>query len=741
MTTPEIPAKDPSLSNLMDNGSLMSEPHSTPTKSNEQAAVKQQRPRPPIAPKPKGLIIKPVVRQRAATMSILADKEPPSEHQQQQQQQLKPPVTPRKLRTPPPKPPRQSLSDFPQVSCGSDKTAGSSDTSSSEFCDDEYDLIPDQSSISQPAKIPGQLGPLTTSHRHAGRAMSNPQLSKPQARRHSRKFDPILTPNSAPIKTDVIDQYHKTQAKHLPLFKGMTLAELAKKYAKFFPIKIQVTEGHYGASSKYSISTDDRFNLHFKKHMKQVTVQSYGEEYFVPLSTSIQFGVVYDPSNNVTVALEGHRFRRVADLIDTNPLPRVVRAISPCSCSNGVFLEGNELLVVKKVKKTHLFRGKPMLKVFSLDTMTKKLLPEEAIGNFTTKPLCLKMDLTQFMEHIPKPFPCKVMMYVDREEEDVDNSDEEELPPNLFSWPVTLKEVKQHESLVATLEKSSQLIDIPLQGNIAAVKANIVPPNSPEDIHELFRNTRTFLHQFDVTQVDIYGDFSTESVYDTQNTLYRMVRSSVKGLGVELLTPEALRKLQRQHQQRDDNFDADSFTSSTSGDPMYASLPGAGDSDDDYQTLDQVRPTAVATGADALENQPLVIDRTAPIPTPRVKPLVSPRARADTTFSGSGTFRYQQTPPPSTPLQKNHRSISLVHLPTSQESLMEENREYLKTLSIAQVYTHTEVYLHTSSADYGLLISDLHKSLLCHSTAVEGCLCLVLYCVGDLNPLPADLLW
>ena len=35
----------------------------------------------------------------------------------------------------------------------------------------------------------------------------------------------------------------------------------------------------------------------------------------------------------------------------------------------------------------------------------------------------------------------------------------------------------------------------------------------------------------------------------------------------------------------------------------------------------------------------------------------------------------------------------------------------------------------------------LSESLLCHSTAVEVCLCLVLYCVGDLNPLPAELLW
>ena len=688
MTTPEVPPKNPFLSNLMDNGALLTEPSSKSAKptevSGEQGPKKQHGPRPPIAPKPKGLIVNPVARPRAKTVSIVTAKEAP-------EQQLKPPVIPRMVRTPPPKPPRHSVSEpNPDASIGSetDRATASSGATSSEVFEEEYDVAPPKSNSSTPATIAETP---TASHRPAGRAMSYPQLSKPQARRHSHKFDPILTPRPAPIKTDLIDRYHKTQSKHLPLFKAMPLADITKKYAKFFPIKIQISEGHYGTSTKYSISTDDRYNLHFKKHMKQVTIQMYGEEYSIPLSTSIQFGLVYDPSNNVTVALEGHRFRRVADLMDAHPLPQLVQAISPCSCSNGVFLEGNELLVVKKVKKTHIIRGKPVLKVFSLSTMSKKLLPEEAIGNFTTKPLCLKMDITQILEHIPKPFPCKAMMYVEREEKGVDYPDEEELPPNMFSWPVTLKEVKQHESLVATLEKSSQLIDIPLQGSIAAVKATIVPPNSPEDIHELFRNTQTFLHQFDVTQVDIYGDFSTESAYDTQNTLYRMVHSSVKGLGVKLLTPEALRKLQKQQQDRDDNLDADSFTSSTSDDePLYDTLPGQSDSDNDnddqYDVIDQVRQTRISTGADPLEKQSLAIDRAAPIPTPRMKLLVSPHRRDNPPFPGDVYRIQQQTPPPSTPIGKSHRSISLVHLPPTEESLMEENREYLKSLSIVQVH-------------------------------------------------------
>ena len=39
------------------------------------------------------------------------------------------------------------------------------------------------------------------------------------------------------------------------------------------------------------------------------------------------------------------------------------------------------------------------------------------------------------------------------------------------------------------------------------------------------------------------------------------------------------------------------------------------------------------------------------------------------------------------------------------------------------------------------LATMLSESLLCHNTAVEVSLCLVLYCAGDLNPLLAELPW
>ena len=544
-------------------------------------------------------------------------------------------------------------------------------------------------------------------HKPALRQASHPVLTGDHPGHSS--LDPVFVPQWDPKSKEVIQHYHELQAKRLPLFKSMTLTEIAKKYSRFFPLKIQITEGHYGTSCKYSVSTDDRFNIHFKKRMKEVVIQTYGDEYFIPLSSAIQFGLVYDPNDNKAEAIEGHRFRRVADLIRVDPLPKMVRVKSACSCSNGVFLEHDELLVVIKVKR-RLFLGKHMLQVLSLLTMRKKLLPQEAIANFTTKPLCLKLNLPQLLDHVPKLFPSKAMMYLDKDEEGTGSVDEEELPPYMFSWPVTLKEVKKHKSLVATPEKSLQLIDIPLHGNITAVKADIVPPRSPEDIEELFTKTRVFLNQFDVTQVDIYGDFRTEVAYDTQNTLYKIVRGNLKTLGVEVITPKSIKRLQQNTKYHralptDDNgdlaSDSDSFTSSDHEDHIYAHMPGNVDSDeDDYELLQnlQIRPllSGAAADPDLLHNKSLTLNTNSP--------TLMPRRSTEGSYSGSGVFTFSHEsqpqsrlnlPPPSAPLA--NRSLSLGQLPTAEPSAEElsnqdENRQYLKTLTIDQVSNDTRQF-------------------------------------------------
>lgn len=500
----------------------------------------------------------------------------------------------------------------------------------------------------------------------------------------------------SPTTSRKIEHYNlqAMQAKNLPLFKAMTLSELSKKYSKFFPLKIQITEGHYGTSCKNTISTDDRLNVHFKKRTKEVVIQYYGQDYTIPLSSAIKFGLVFDPSNNETEAMEGHTFRRVVDLMSAQSLPKLVLVMSGCFCSNGVSIDRDELLVVLKIQKK-LFRGKRMLKVFSLQTLTKKMLPEECIGNFSTRPLCLQIYLSQLLEYIPNVFPCKAMMYIDKDDGDCEVTNQEGLPIHMFSWPVILKEPIKQKSLVASSESSQQLVDIPLHGSIAAVKAEIVPLHSSEEIDELFTNTQKFLDQFDPTKVDMYRETTSESVSETQSAFYRIVRNSRKCLGVDVVTPLAIKRLKKS---------APVLTRHTTlGEHIYEKIKYAEESEEEYEEVGQavirLEVTTAATSGDYLDNIPLSVT------TLPKSGNVSGTVSAPHSGSGSFTYAYltKQIQPESDSdsfstdsfLSGDSDTCSLQQQqqpPTTEvpstTSIPEENKQYLSALDVNQVSSH-----------------------------------------------------
>ena len=476
--------------------------------------------------------------------------------------------------------------------------------------------------------------------------------------------------------------------KEVQLFKPMTLIELSKRYSNFFPLKIQIAEGHYGISTKYSVSREDHLNIHFKKRSKEVVVHTYGQDYSIPLSSAIKFGLVYDPQNKETEAMGGYHFRRAIDLMDQEPLPKMVVVSSGCFCSNGVTIDRDEILVIRKVKK-NVFRGKRILKVFSLNTLSKKSIPEETIGNFNTRSICLQAYLSQLIEYVPSLFPCKAMMYIDKEDENYEGINEEELPPHMFSWPVLLKEKQKRKSLVASAEGTQQLIELPLHGNIANVKAEIIPPHSSAEIEELIANTRIFLKQFDPSKVNIYRGSSSESVTETQNALYKIVRNSKKHLGVDVVAPLTVKKLEREKETLALLNVATYENQASFTDPenhTYEALPYNMNSDDEeeYEILQPtvIRSQTTTLTVDNLHNRALE---------------VAPITKENSSSCSSGTFlnTYKITNPdrvdPESPLSINSfstedsrsRHFSASEMPNITSK--EDNKCYLSTLDITQV--------------------------------------------------------
>ena len=61
------------------------------------------------------------------------------------------------------------------------------------------------------------------------------------------------------------------------------------------------------------------------------------------------------------------------------------------------------------------FKSKKTLKVFSISSKSDKFLPEECHGNFTTQPYMNRMLISDMIEHVPNPFPCGAVIYLNPE--------------------------------------------------------------------------------------------------------------------------------------------------------------------------------------------------------------------------------------------------------------------------------------------------------------------------------------
>ena len=138
-------------------------------------------------------------------------------------------------------------------------------------------------------------------------------------------------------------------------------------------------------------------------------------EYSVPVTSTLEFGAVYNPYNgNMKDALRGFFYPTVGDVIkitENAPLPKLIRATSKSSMTTPAnCVSRGELLLIKEVRSDeHL--GFRELHVTSLTTNTDKILHESCRGNFTTRPEAIKLSLFSIIKHIPNALPLSVMIF------------------------------------------------------------------------------------------------------------------------------------------------------------------------------------------------------------------------------------------------------------------------------------------------------------------------------------------
>ena len=238
--------------------------------------------------------------------------------------------------------------------------------------------------------------------RSVGRSISFCHPTSPEA-------PPTLPPRPAAA---IQKTFKRLQPKFLT--GDLSFEDLIKHYQKSFPLRVYITNGYLGATSRLTISTGDMYNIHFLKRTKVMLFKdSHDTPYSIPLNSAIEFGLLYRPKQGrkPSEIETGVIFSSITDLLSQPETPRVVVVLKSWQSSDGkTSVVTNEVLFVKGMQRS-LF-GKKGVKVFSQTTKSDKFLSEECSTHFSTQPSLCRLHITDIMDHIKQPKGEKCILFL-----------------------------------------------------------------------------------------------------------------------------------------------------------------------------------------------------------------------------------------------------------------------------------------------------------------------------------------
>ena len=277
---------------------------------------------------------------------------------------------------------------------------------------------------------------------------------------------PPLPPKSKTMSHHSVRQGEDLKVLPADLECSLTLTELADHYCNSFPVQVRVVQGFYGQTSSQTFNSHDTYNIICLKDEQVLVIQDENQHHYsIPVNSAIQFSLLYRHEE----AVRGQIFRKVANIVALEAPPKVV-----CATKSGSGVERNEVLVIQGVHKPQT-KGKNGLKVFSLLTRSKKTLPHDCSGDFSTDPSLIRMyptDIHASLNHTL--FPCDAKLYFNSDVADQLQS----LPvPGYLNGVITIRELNARRSLVAYqvfnedhYGEDPPIFDIPIDENLSDVE-------------------------------------------------------------------------------------------------------------------------------------------------------------------------------------------------------------------------------------------------------------------------------
>ena len=279
--------------------------------------------------------------------------------------------------------------------------------------------------------------------------------------------------------------------------KPLSIKQLVDGHRDKFPLVVRVTAGFLGTSEHDTFSEGDLLNIHFEKKAKMITLRYGGvRRVKVPVNSALQFGILYNPDNNITGAMTGYEFRSANQLMAMSPLPKLVCATESSKVGP---VTADEVLLLREVVYSSA-SGIKYLVCTSMQTGMEKKIPENCLASFTTDPFKVKIYLSHIIKHFPLPVEAMVFVPYDYRDQGDDG------PPFDHETVVTICTCQKEATLIASSciqdeepdSKELSCFDIPTDLPVMKVQ---VMRKSVQELNKLYQVTCDLYENYTLTPV------------------------------------------------------------------------------------------------------------------------------------------------------------------------------------------------------------------------------------------------
>ena len=286
----------------------------------------------------------------------------------------------------------------------------------------------------------------------------------------------------------------------------LPLYEIMNKFTSDIPFRLSICESIYGIGGENSFLDGELLDVYCLKETTVVhTVCTHsGRKLIIPINSSIQYSVMYNPVDNNEVVEIGFSFPTTSHLFKSRPLPQVVAVDKGFAGKKKIssFVEG-EVLVLKG------FDGRKKLKCISIPSNELKVLHESMKISLTTNVLKIKLYLSEVVQYLN--FPVKAKLF---------HSDKN--IQQQFRNPHELTMVNSEQSLVASYHSCP--------GSIVEILANVpisfeLIELEEDDRQQLFEKSKTILETFHPSDIkEVITDVSATK-HKVQTTAFQCVQN------------------------------------------------------------------------------------------------------------------------------------------------------------------------------------------------------------------------